>query len=580
MNKITTGVSALVLTALMLTNCQPEEVTPGTEEVSVTEVGASGESRVELAKLFAQAMEDPSVLSFLHAEADKQFNRDYDVLIGLVKDQLLPGSEQTLIERLGELAGSQEEVEQLLAAEPLFTLFRPDTEANADRQATPLVALKVGDNLVAYDPEGSSKVIEGQKAPKVAAWAAKTNERAVLSGSSNARLMDKPGRALGVAADGQTMYLPASYDPELQNTARWMRGNEVAQDVINVFNSQKGCDSCVPRDGIYWGMNPATPWSEAFSYAHVEAIPWIKMANPATYTKIFEDWTEGQIELHFRFFYPEDRATASTAQGGVAPVATLPPGVPPGAPGAGAFTDLPPVAEAVVEQKSNVEINLAQDLKTITVSPNDLYEFDGNGNAVACKTYEPEALFLVGWNDLQIGNRIQVYIEEYDPEQGFETINTTVTSTFNSNFGFSLDIGESGGGGATPSDGATPPINPVPGGPPVPPVPTGKTFLPSEKIGDAIAEAVKKNGKKKLPLPTKVGFGLGFRYDQSRSKTTTTTTSLQRAVGSDVLGTVEFDYHEPVVSWDYNADGVLYYWYFAKSSGDVIFPLVPKRIRE
>ncbi len=536
---------ALAITSLLLggmlsiTSCQPDEVAPAKEGApALSSLTEKGQSRIELAKLFAQAVEDPAVLSFLHAEADKQFDRDYDVLIGLVKDQPLPGSEQTLIERLGELAGSQEEVEQLLAAEPLFTLFRPNTEANADRQATPLVAVESQNEVTAYNAQGLTTSLNPITAPKEAVWVAKVNERAVLHGGATARMLDAPGRALGVTSEGHTILLPDAYDPEAFANARsrpLLNYDAPSRDVVETYWEQKGCDPCNARDRIYWKISRQNPYGNSFSNKHAEAIPWIQMAETSTFNNM-GGWTEGNVELWFRIFFVAGSPavlSSNTAQapGGVppaalpevSPVVIRPPGVPPGTPGTEGLAGPPPMAEPTLP------LYLDQRLKTVSVRPEDLFEFDEAGNAIATKVYRPENLFYTGWNDLYWGNRIKFYVEEYDPEEQIEK--TIVTNTIiGTNFNLKVD------------------------------------GIP---IGPAVATPV-----------GKIGFTFGFRFHSSRKVERTVTSVMTTSKGSDFLGEIECLYSDPLISEDVpTAEGSQYREY-VYSTGSVEFPFGTRRIAE
>ncbi len=398
MNRIIKSLSSVVTVATLVAGCQSDLVAPVDQdsvistisEQKTSTVSAEGD-RTALAKLLAKAMSDPEIRGFLHAEAAKQFNKDYDVLLATAKTQPLPVTGQLFVERLGEIYGSQEAVEAMLEADPLVTLFEPQINANQDQTSVPLVALAAEQGEIrSYDTLGNLHLLLATQPPTQPVYVLKTNERVVTADKGTT-----PPRQLGrqfTTIDGQRFHFASdAFDP---NVSSGYGGTyTIPDDLIAVYEDQKGCDPCVFRDQLYYGIKE-DKLSGTFSDQYVETIPKLWLTNPAAYLKL-GGWTDGAFEIAFTMLYTESTA------------------------------EEPPVL------KNNQQI--------LSIQPEQLFEFDAFGRPTKVKLYTLEnPIQYDSWNMRYWGDRSKFVVEEQDPGVG---LSQTITHTTTVGKNFSLTIG-------------------------------------------------------------------------------------------------------------------------------------------
>jgi hypothetical protein len=474
MRYILTKAIALLAAIWLLPACQQDELTTDNPTDYTTDVSDPAQTLGTLSQLFAQIMQDSVVLNFLHKQADEKFDRDYDVLIALVKDQALAGSNRTLVDHLAAAHGSREAVIAMLDAHPLLTLFRPETLGNNNRRAAPLVALKVGDKMIAYDQSGQLRNINAQTPPaQTAVWGLKQNERVVLGSDKRARHF-QAGRSIGTTSNGTALILPEVFDPEQSANARFDLATEYDvsdptvppkakysrrnHDALEAYWVGKGCDHCTYRDRIYWGITRTKrKGNGGYSVVHEEEIPWIRPDSLPTYNLLNKDgWIEGDYELEFRLYklevpvqiekksWPKHALSSSTNARssaaneefpelpGVFPLLVRDPSVPAGTPGTENLPPPPPDANAPVALSESVRMKI--------VSPHDLFEFDENGNPISTKTkiWADDPVRFNTWNPLYWGDKVKIVLYEYDNGVEIEEL-VTHTTTLGTNFELTVD---------------------------------------------------------------------------------------------------------------------------------------------
>jgi hypothetical protein len=543
------------LAALVLTNCQPDEVAPAEEGVpSLSSLTERGQSRVALAKLFAQAMEDPDVLALFHQEADKRFDMEDDVMPILSMDKAIPNAEQTLLERLAELHSSKsvDSVAAILEDDPLLTLTRMHTSANKDRKTIPLIAVQVApDKVIGFGQAGVVREMDMVSPPAdVAVWALRTSDRVQLSGNSNARIASEANTTLTMTSRGQALLLPNFHNRQLveQENARAASNPYAgqflsAEDLAWAYDSIRGCNECPARDALYRQMSFNNPDQRVNpSVVHEEGIPWIEMSGANIYNYMMtggiakdhpaaqESWVaEGNaFELDFYIMYSNTNTVVEKAAETPDDTSDDPVGMGlndlglggglgvPNLSGSGeVLQDAPAVFKEEVAEAiggtPDIKAELETEYRRAIPSAEDLFEFDANGTATATKRYYlPTPWTFTPWHDNMIGNSFRVVVREWDPE-GIETTYTiSDEALFSRNFGFYVNIDVGDGKEVSAKDvkktGPTPPQGPtVPGKKdkpnPVPPV--GKEFVYKDDMAGTLADIFgASNGQTPPIVPT------------------------------------------------------------------------------
>jgi hypothetical protein len=344
-------------------------------------------SRVALAKLLARALQDPDVRSFLEAEADEQFNRDYDVLLALAKNRLVPGSGKSFLTHLNQIVGSVGVVDAVLEADPLVTLFEPQIPANASATQAPLVAIGTEyGNVAAYDGQGVLHTLSSGVIPTRPVWVLKTNER-VVHGSAEQPLEQPAGRLIATTGSGSYYFANEAFDPTLVSSPFEYT---IPQELIDVYKQLEGCNSCVFRDKLYYNIK-SNDESGEFIDRYVETIPKLKMSGGNTYNAM-GGWVEGAFEISIKLIHTEKDPTTE-----------------------------------------GYSIRLTYQEDVLSIQPDDLYTF-AEGVAKSTKVYQlPNPIQYNAWDMLYWGNTSKFKLEEKDPG-AIQEESITHTTNIGSNF--------------------------------------------------------------------------------------------------------------------------------------------------
>jgi hypothetical protein len=421
MEKVTNYLrGSILLLAVILTSCQQEDVVTPLEKQLTNNLQAidQKEGRIMMAKLLARAMNDEQVRSFFKEEANRQIDQDYDILLALVKDKPISDDGQTLGEYLGKLHGDDEEVANMLRADPLLTLLVPrltDIGFSAEEWQTdrlvPGVAirdLKSADKTIhAFLANGTRVKLSLEETPSEPFLVLKGNERIVVSDQSDARVNAQQQIA---TVDGLSFqYADPAYKPRPaggEKNAREINQEPVAAidpKIMRAFEIERKYPGFDERIHIYYGIDPDHGVYDGYlSAKHEEAITKIQLASKSTFDRIneIEDWTDGGLEIH---------VTVIFHQGSPAHTTTSEPG------GVGA---------EIFDQVTNV----------IPVRREDL--LDGNGKPKPYVLPQPQT--FGPWDYPYQDAYWQIACYEYDPE----TVTTkTIEVETSSSTGFGITLG-------------------------------------------------------------------------------------------------------------------------------------------
>ncbi|HVI48839.1 MAG TPA: hypothetical protein VM802_28475, partial [Chitinophaga sp.] len=143
----------------------------------------------DFAKVLAKSLTDINVRSLIKQEAEKMFDKDYDVLYGLAKD--LPDvTGKTLNEQIVKFSNNPSQFNSIVNQLPLLTIYVPVLDNfdakkwNIDGQI-PIVAVrntedrKNGKPLLAYDADGNEIKLDYKVKPDRPIIVIKDNERVI-----------------------------------------------------------------------------------------------------------------------------------------------------------------------------------------------------------------------------------------------------------------------------------------------------------------------------------------------------------------------------------------------------------------
>lgn len=397
---------------------------------------------VYLSRVFAKALADRQIRDFIRKEALKKFDKDYDVLYQLVKDNKLENGE-TFAVALERYADDSLFFRKSLENQPLLTIYVPELEKFSAESwdinsEIPWVAVrnltdkKIGKPLLAYNEKGVKIELSYTNAPNFPVVVLKTNERVSVMDNKEINKMagtktSRQENALAHTANGGIYFIDDHFDNIRSSTnnannkklaghqkslkaSTSTYGYAAANGKHQMFFNFAGADPSFPnyvgsarmfnaaykqyqRDYIYYNINNLTD-TGSFNNSHVESIYSISVNQNASKGYIVDDlrdWTDGilEIKVHVSFV---NRT--------------------------GGFESL---------------------YKIFSVSTNELFKKEVNIDKPRVY-YLPDPIKLVGWDMYQLGDKWHFFVEEIDP--GSESSKTiTASSTFSN----SWEVGGSGG---------------------------------------------------------------------------------------------------------------------------------------
>ncbi|KGE15853.1 hypothetical protein [Sphingobacterium deserti] len=445
----------IMLAGILVSTCQKEKLNP---EIGIPTnsniLQVSGAEKVQFARVLSKAVyHEQAVREFLKREALKQFDNDYDVLYGLVKDNIVKDG-LTFKEVLGIYANDENFIKDLEVKAPLLNILVPDltmfTEFNAETwdisdAEVPVTALVGGDSQTFYGNGDEVFSLSLEEVPGFPCLIVKDNERV------------KPTQLLKVK--GSTSYdytfLDPVYDGRLKTKGAididgrkyGYRDDQIISPSIIVQRAfdEFGTDPFYwQRDYIYFNLTKAQPQRGRFNEHVREYIDRIKVdprilstiidhpndprltsfeiksnsKNPLSWAEIVRRlWTDGKFELRF-FIYK-------------------------GRKGEGAVPD---------ERQENVSPqdlfsirNIEHRIKKGGLFRRDLHTFSVKSiNDLEGKWYAPRqgaGIQLEQWNIMEESVSMKIVVEEFDPgdiEERQITVNSKYVSSKNFKFDFGL----------------------------------------------------------------------------------------------------------------------------------------------
>lgn len=393
-------------------------------------------AKIEFAQTLAKAVaKEPLLRSFIKNEALKQFDKDYDVLFNLIKDQKMEDGE-SVYEKITKYASSKENFEMNLNKMPLLTIYVPvlpefSAENWKPESQIPMIAVepdKKQKDVEIYDGDGNKIELEFKYIPAFPVIVIKENERVTIQNTGSNNLNSNrqfiKGSDMPVAfakKDGLTYsFISNDFNGTIQSRVTTASGIDAVN--IEAFNSGDEWQ----RDYVYYGITP-TNTNGIFTNRFSEFIRSFKFINGNDYYLVSDQ--TGDPTLRNPFIY---------------------------------FDDVPPLpsykwTEGNYEFRISILINakngVGQELRKIfTAQGQDLFEpvYQIKKNflywtytvvGVTSKEFYPTNLELIPWDLEQYGSAWKFIVSEYDPTEEL-TRSVTNSSTFGANFGVDINTGQ------------------------------------------------------------------------------------------------------------------------------------------
>ena len=221
----------------------------------------------KFAKALSKAVSNSlDVRKFLKAEAVAQFDNDYDIFYPLVKNKIVYDN-QSLRDILLSYCKDENELVQIEQSLPLLNILVPDLSLfwdfnaekwNVDDKEVSVICRDDKDNTLYENGENIGKMTTGD-IPDFPCLVVKNNERMKVS-SVNTRSGEATYEFLSDAFDGskrkpQTRHYEE--DINLQPTEdleAYVNGSEIMESVKNAWNEFKNVPNAYQRDYIYYGI--------------------------------------------------------------------------------------------------------------------------------------------------------------------------------------------------------------------------------------------------------------------------------------------------------------------------------------
>lgn len=221
----------------------------------------------KIAKALSKAVSNSlDVRKFLKAEAVAQFDNDYDIFYPLVKNKIVY-DKQSLRDILLSYCKDENELVQIEQSLPLLNILVPDLSLfwdfnaekwNVDDKEVSVICRDDKDNTLYENGENIGKMTTGD-IPDIPCLVVKNNERMKVS-SVKTRSGEATYEFLSDAFDGSKRKLQTRHyeeDINLQPTEdleAYVNGSEIMSSVKDAWNEFKNVPNAYQRDYIYYGI--------------------------------------------------------------------------------------------------------------------------------------------------------------------------------------------------------------------------------------------------------------------------------------------------------------------------------------
>ncbi len=265
------------------------------------------DNHLAFAKILAKASQHEGVRSLIKKEALKKFDKDYDVLVHVIKNEMVE-EENTFYDVLKSY-DTKDELDNILNSTPLLTIYIPkvpefDAKSWNVSIEEPLIAIagkNENDAITYMNAEGKSEQMPADHIPAFAVLVVKNNER-VSVGDPNAK-----GKSISKNGFSYTFNNDAfdpSKDYQVVNNKLNFNQPGINSKIKESYPKSKSCANCYQRDYIYYSIDPSNNINEgSIDLRYSEAIRSIKFNNTSGISNVSSNYTEGDLELHFETFF-------------------------------------------------------------------------------------------------------------------------------------------------------------------------------------------------------------------------------------------------------------------------------------
>jgi len=286
----------LAIAFMAVLSCEKDTVSPDGEnenaEAGIEEIPDDPNLVVFSASLARAFKDHEGLRAFVKERALQQFDKDYDVLYQMVKDEMVGGA--SFRDLLLQSGISGEELQAVESEFPLLTIYVPDLSNLPEKpfsaklwntaDQVPAVALAVGNQSAktsVYFGEGGLLSLKPGQIPIFPVVALKINERVVTSETISPRTGKAPGKELKFHSGDRFSFsfIDKAYDglnpssEEKGNNAGMTARSDVDPALISAYNVYAYSGIPFPgiaqRDNIYYGLDRGnvngdlnTQWAE------------------------------------------------------------------------------------------------------------------------------------------------------------------------------------------------------------------------------------------------------------------------------------------------------------------------------
>ncbi|MBL3657641.1 hypothetical protein [Fulvivirga sediminis] len=362
--------------------------------------------------VLADLMKDSNVRKYMKKRSLEKFDGDYNVLFqDLLSVSTLTG--ETVKQKLNK------ENPQILSAimtQPLLTLLVPSLHKfSADNWDTendplPLIAFSKENNEIYYTAaDGFSFTQSIEFRPTFPVIILKQNENLVLSHNAQNNMMSYNSNDFNYSYI--TNPLVDIRDNYNSNKREMLQPDPKVLAAYTKALNNPTCNTCYQKDYIYYDISPSDEINRGeFNKNYTEAITSLKVESYNVLETITDDWTEGNLELHFNIFF------------------------------IGASDQLSVTTKTFILDPENL---YNTEYETICKEfpfpiPGKEYCFEKEVEKVAIEYIFNPAIQIVPWDMQLYGDRWHIQVEEYDPST---QITRTVSAETTKGSNFEAEVG-------------------------------------------------------------------------------------------------------------------------------------------
>ena len=311
-----------VISTITFTSCNSDMVETASNEATNGLIGENV-SQITAERNFAKilsvaAAKKSSLRTFLKQEAQKQFDKDYDVFYPYVKNKVIEQG-KTLRDILVEYS-SKEEISVIENSVPLLTIMIPDLSSfnafsvnnwdpSQDQIATTYVA---GNNNSVFFAEGDSLFsLPAGSLPNFPFLVVKSNERMKVVGSTlSTRTGNIPSHYdfVDPAYDGtkvnqtRTSYYDEKNPEVAPEEKPYLKKEQLDSRCIEAYNLAKNHKHLIDREYIYYNLSPQNR-SNGELDPYVREKLYMFRVSPSKYSQIIDEQLGEDPKLKDNVFY-------------------------------------------------------------------------------------------------------------------------------------------------------------------------------------------------------------------------------------------------------------------------------------